>query len=158
MSHESRRLVAFSGVRRLALGPAEAVARACRRQARMDAATDPASWTAARIAVYDARDGRAVDLDLGGSDADVVARLAAHPLIGVRAAGRAARPVEAAYRFMHDIGGDFAGFEDASRALFANDPVSLAAALADWPSDVREQIARYLAGNAAGAGPDGGAS
>jgi hypothetical protein len=43
---------------------------------------------------------------------------------------------EAAYRFMSAMGGNLPGFEEASRALFANDRPRLAAILADWPVDI----------------------
>lgn len=49
---------------------------------------------------------------------------------------RAAR--EAAYRFIHALAGDLAGYEDASRALFAGDLDGFAARMADWPDDLRD--------------------
>ena len=59
-----------------------------------------------------------------------------------RRAGSAREPArqarDAAYRFMHAIGGDFAGFEEASRALFAGDRVRFEAAVQTWPTDVRD--------------------
>ena len=45
---------------------------------------------------------------------------------------------ERAYHFMVAIAGDLAGFEEASRALFANDLEGFARQIADWPADVRE--------------------
>ncbi len=44
---------------------------------------------------------------------------------------------ESAYRFISTLAGDFAGFEEASRALFANDPARFAALVSEWPNDVR---------------------
>src|SRR5690349_23338561 len=44
---------------------------------------------------------------------------------------------EAAYRFMHELMGDAAGFEEASRALFAGDGERFRGLVADWPADVR---------------------
>lgn len=44
---------------------------------------------------------------------------------------------EAAYRFMSAMAGDFPGFEEASRALFANDAVRFDQHAAEWPEDVR---------------------
>ncbi|WP_323037549.1 DUF2239 family protein [Pararhodobacter sp.] len=49
---------------------------------------------------------------------------------------RAAR--EAAYRFVHALGGDLPGYEDATRALFAGDLDAFAARLAGWPADTRD--------------------
>lgn len=55
---------------------------------------------------------------------------------------RAAR--DAAYRFMQAIAGDLAGFEEASRALFADDMAGLAERIAAWPRDVRAQVLEIL--------------
>lgn len=44
---------------------------------------------------------------------------------------------EAAYRFMCALAGDEPGFEEASRALFANQPAKLREHIAKWPRDVR---------------------
>lgn len=44
---------------------------------------------------------------------------------------------EAAYRFLHAQGGDFPGFEEATRALFAGDLTGFAARIADWPEDIQ---------------------
>lgn len=52
-----------------------------------------------------------------------------------RAQARAAH--EAAYHFMHAIAGDYPGYEEATRALFANDRVRFAEQIAHWPHDVR---------------------
>ncbi|HMN73808.1 MAG TPA: DUF2239 family protein [Rhodoblastus sp.] len=49
----------------------------------------------------------------------------------------ARRAQEAAYKFMHGIGGDLPGFEEAARALFAKDGTAFAARIAGWPGDVR---------------------
>ena len=45
---------------------------------------------------------------------------------------------EAAYRFMSATAGDLAGFEEATRALFADDERRFAELVAEWPSDVRD--------------------
>lgn len=55
-----------------------------------------------------------------------------------RDAQRAA--AERAYRFMSAIAGHEAGFEEASRALFAHDAVKFAACIASWPHDVRAYL------------------
>lgn len=52
---------------------------------------------------------------------------------------------EAALRFMTAIAGDFPGYEEANRALFAGDSQRFAGQIAAWPPDVREyaqQLAR----------------
>jgi hypothetical protein len=56
---------------------------------------------------------------------------------------RAAR--DAAYRFMHELMGDAAGFEEAARALFGADGARFAARIADWPHDVRRHLAALAA-------------
>jgi hypothetical protein len=49
---------------------------------------------------------------------------------------------ERAYRVMVVLAGNLAGFEEASRALFAGDRERLAELMARWPKDVREHVAR----------------
>jgi hypothetical protein len=49
---------------------------------------------------------------------------------------------EAAYHFMHAVAGDFAGYEEATRALFANDRPRFEALIEHWPQDVREYALR----------------
>jgi len=53
-------------------------------------------------------------------------------------ADRARHCQEAAYRFMVAMAGDLPGFEDATRALFAQDPGGLDRHTAAWPDDIRE--------------------
>ncbi|MAM60294.1 DUF2239 family protein [Maritimibacter sp. UBA3975] len=43
-----------------------------------------------------------------------------------------------AYRFMSNMAGDLAGFEDAARALYAGDEPGFSAATSDWPPDIRD--------------------
>jgi hypothetical protein len=50
---------------------------------------------------------------------------------------RIRRAQENAYRFMRALAGDLAGFEEASRALFARDRAKFDAHVAGWPPDVR---------------------
>jgi hypothetical protein len=45
---------------------------------------------------------------------------------------------EAAYRFMSVIGGNKPHYEDAIRALYANDPARFEKLIAAWPADVRD--------------------
>jgi hypothetical protein len=56
------------------------------------------------------------------------------------------RGAEAAYRFMAAVAGDFPEFENASRALFANDPVGLRDRIRNWPQDVQRQVLDLLLG------------
>jgi hypothetical protein len=54
-----------------------------------------------------------------------------------------------AYHAMSTLAGDLAGFEEASRALFAGDDERLLAQMAAWPQDVRAYVLQ-LAEPAAG--------
>lgn len=56
---------------------------------------------------------------------------------------------DAAYRFMQAVAGDLAGFEEASRALFAEDHARLALQMASWPADIRDQTLNFLGRGAA---------
>lgn len=49
---------------------------------------------------------------------------------------------EATYQFMLGIAGNFPGYEEATRALFADDRRRLAQCVADWPEDVRAHVMR----------------
>ncbi|MEH2538679.1 MULTISPECIES: DUF2239 family protein [unclassified Bradyrhizobium] len=53
---------------------------------------------------------------------------------------RAAR--DAAYRFMSVMAGNLAGFEEASRALFADDRRRFVALVAGWPDDIRDHVVK----------------
>lgn len=55
---------------------------------------------------------------------------------------RAAR--DATYHFMSGMAGDLANFEEAARALFANDRQRLAALIAGWPDDIRDHIVKLV--------------
>ena len=57
---------------------------------------------------------------------------------GERDQARQAR--DRAYHAMSTLAGDLAGFEEASRALFAGDRERLAAQTAAWPEDVRAYV------------------
>lgn len=52
--------------------------------------------------------------------------------------------IEAAYRFMSAMAGDRPRFEEASRALFADDRRGFATAIAQWPSDIRDELLRFI--------------
>jgi len=188
-----RPCAAFQAGRRVAAGPLADVALAVKRHAH----------DAEPILVIDDATGRVIDLDLRGSDDDVLAALPAlapafpdagedepaPPAPGPRGRGRpklgvvprevtllprhwawlSAQPGgasvalrklverarretadadlvrgrrEAAYRAMSALAGDRAGFEAASRALFAGDAEAFRATAAAWPAD----LAHYLTG------------
>lgn len=59
---------------------------------------------------------------------------------GDRDRQRAAR--DAAYHFMSTMAGDWPGFEEASRALFANDRRRFTELIANWPVDIRDHIVK----------------
>jgi uncharacterized protein len=190
--HHSQVFTAFEGPRRLASGPLAEVALAVKRAEQR--ATAP-------IAIFSDATGRAIDLDLRGSDDDIVARLPqpaspnpaasegaaapseprgrGRPKLGVvarevtllprhwewlnaqpggasvalrklveetrRANGgsdraRAAR--DAAYYFMSAMAGNLPNFEEASRALFADDRRRFVTLIAAWHEDVRDHIVK----------------
>jgi hypothetical protein len=56
---------------------------------------------------------------------------------------------EAAYRFMSAMAGDLPGFEEAIRALFANDRERFEACIEAWPADIRAHACKlaYSGGN-----------
>lgn len=54
------------------------------------------------------------------------------------------RALESAYRFLHAIGGNFANFEEASRALFAGDAVKFAAETQSWPAAIKTHARKLL--------------
>lgn len=180
---------AFEGERRLVSGSLAQVALAIKRAGRM----------AAPVLVFSDDSGRSLDLDLRGSEDEIVARLPrttpavpapdepepteprgrGRPRLGVvarevtllprhwewlnaqpggasvalrklvdearRISGdrdrlRTAR--DAAYHFMSAMAGNLANFEEATRALFADDRRRFAGLIADWPVDVRDHIVR----------------
>lgn len=49
---------------------------------------------------------------------------------------------EAAYHFMSAMAGNLANFEEASRALFANDRERFSKLIESWPSDVRDHAVK----------------
>jgi uncharacterized protein len=51
---------------------------------------------------------------------------------------------DAAHRFMYAMAGDFPGFEEASRALYAGDFARLDELIQPWPADVRDHARRLL--------------
>lgn len=191
----STQSTAFEGDRLLANGTLADVALAVKaaRETRPDAA----------FLVFDDATGKVIDLDLRGSDIDVIRRLTqqsepggrganeltaekaatrGRPKLGVvarevtllprhwqwlnaqpggasqslrrlvdqaRSAGddktRSRTAQEACYRFMSAMAGDFPGFEEASRTLFANDQERFAKLVEEWPRDVRDHVLRLAA-------------
>lgn len=57
---------------------------------------------------------------------------------------RVRRALEAAGRFMSAIAGDFANYEEATRALYARDRSRLEELTANWPPDIRLHVLRIL--------------
>jgi hypothetical protein len=53
---------------------------------------------------------------------------------------------DAVYRCMVALAGDLPGFEEAARALFADDSAGFATHLAAWPADVHDHLLAMLAG------------
>lgn len=187
-----KQFTAFIGHQRLASGPLAEVALAVMKASR--------KVEAEPIIIFDDGNGRSIDLDLRGTEQDIIARfpfpaanlevpaddLAApeprgrgRPRLGVvarevtllprhwewlgaqpggasvalrklveearRSSGdrdrsRAAR--EAAYHFMSTMAGNLPGFEEASRALFADDRRRFGDLIAGWPSDIRDHIVK----------------
>lgn len=73
-----------------------------------------------------------------GGASVVLRKLVEHAIRVNRDKDQAREARDAAYRFMHAMAGDEPGFEEASRALFANDIGALRARMAKWPRAVRE--------------------
>lgn len=175
---------AFAGHERIAAGALPKVALALKHA--------PAS--PAPVIIFSDRTGRPIDLDLRGSDREVLARLAGSPAttaepapseprgrgrprLGVvarevtllpehwewlgaqpggasvalrklvhearRASGdkdRAREARDAAYHFMSTMGGNLRNFEEAARALFADDLERVTALIVDWPADIRDHV------------------
>ena len=61
---------------------------------------------------------------------------------------RAAR--DAAYHFMSAMAGNLANFEEASRALFADDRRRFTSLIAAWPADIRDHVVRLAYSSDAG--------
>jgi hypothetical protein len=55
---------------------------------------------------------------------------------------------ERAYHFMSAMAGDFPGFEEATRALFADEASGFQMRAADWPADIRRHIEWLAFGDA----------
>ncbi|AIE84049.1 hypothetical protein OP10G_0681 [Fimbriimonas ginsengisoli Gsoil 348] len=57
---------------------------------------------------------------------------------------RARQAIEATYRFLSSMAGNLPNFEEASRALFAEDQVRFGELTAAWPADIREHANKLL--------------
>lgn len=183
---------AFMGPQRLAAGPLAEVALAVMQASRRPAAPP--------IIIFNDATGTPIDLDLRGTDREIIARLPqpapppkpgaeepmsaeprgrGRPRLGVVArevtllprhwewlgmqpggasvalrklvdearrangdADRARAARDAAYQFMSVMAGNLAGFEEASRALFADDRRRFAGLVAGWPDDIRDHVVR----------------
>jgi hypothetical protein len=196
----SQRFTAFIGQQLLASGPLAEVAIAVMKTSK-NAAAKP-------IVIFDDAIGRPIDLDLRGTERDIIARLPqpasipepsaddvsapeprgrGRPRLGVvarevtllprhwewlagqpggasvalrklvdearrvsgdRDRSRAAR--DAAYHFMSVMAGNLPDFEEATRALFADDPRRFAGLIAGWPADIRDHIVKLAYSDRAG--------
>ena len=72
-------------------------------------------------------------------------KLVEHALRANRDKDRAREARDDAYRFMHAMAGDEPGFEEASRALFADDTSGLELRTAKWPRDIRKHLLSLVA-------------
>jgi hypothetical protein len=147
MTHLSRpNFTAFMGQRLLAAGPLAEVALAV-----MNAGRRPA---APPIVIFSDVTGRPIDLDLRGTDREIIARLpqpapeletAADETAAAEPRGRGrprlgvvAREVTLLPRHWEWL----AGFEEASRALFADDRRRFVGLVAGWPDDIRDHVVK----------------
>jgi hypothetical protein len=190
--HQSQTFTAFEGPRRLVSGPLPEVALAIKRAEQ---------GGSERIAIFSDATGRPVDLDLRGSDDEILARLPPGPQapeeaalseprgrgrpklgvvarevtllprhwewlnaqpggasVGLRKLVEAARRAngdkdrsraarEAAYHFMSAAAGNLPNFEEASRALFADERPRFTTLISAWPGDIRAHIIRLAFGD-----------
>ena len=90
----------------------------------------------------------------GGASA-VLRRLVEQAMRHGGAKERARFAVEAVDRFMQVMGGDLAGYEEASRAFYRGERERFASLTETWPADVRDHL-RYLAACAWDAQADAG--
>jgi hypothetical protein len=171
---------AFEGERRLASGPRAEIILAVRQAARGAAAPIAVfSDTSGRAVDFDLRDvaheGRDPSEEprgRGRPKLGVVARevtllprhwewlnsqpggasVALRKLVDAarRSSGDADRQREAAYHFMSAMAGNLVGFEEASRALFADDRRRFTGLIAAWPADIRDHVVRLAYSDYAG--------
>lgn len=77
----------------------------------------------------------------GGASA-ILRRLVEGAMRGDNGAERARQSSESAYRFMHAMAGDRAGFEEALRAFYRGDRDAFNQRITRWPKDIREHASR----------------
>ena len=77
-----------------------------------------------------------------GGASVAIRRLVEQARRGSEDSDRIRRGQEAAYRFMSVMAGNKPHYEDAIRALFADDPTGFEKLIAGWPADVRQHAAR----------------
>lgn len=197
MSDNQPQFTAFMGPRRLAAGSLADVAIAVMHASRRPAAPP--------IMIFSDTTGQPVDLDLRGTERDVVGRLPqpaagdadetasreprgrGRPKLGVVArevtllprhwewlgaqpggasvalrklveearrangdADRSRTAKEAAFRFMSAMAGNLADYEEALRALFADDRRKFTGLVAGWPDDIRDHAVKLAFGDRAG--------
>ncbi|MET3473522.1 hypothetical protein ABIC78_004074 [Novosphingobium sp. 1529] len=186
----SLQCTAFAGLRKLAQGALIDVALVVKTAETRDMDA---------VLVFDDATGRVLDLDLRGTTAEIVARLArpgggeaepargrGRPKLGVvprevtllprhwewlaqqpgGASGALRRLVDEArradhgrterkgaqqraYTFLSALAGDLPGYEEAIRALFADDGDAFAARMAAWPQDIRDHALMLASGEGA---------
>jgi hypothetical protein len=204
MQADNSQFTAFEGPRRLISGSLAKVALAVKKWS--------GGGLSSPILIFDDSTGRVIDLDLRGTDREILQRLPktagsanlppadpspsesrgrGRPKLGVvarevtllprhwewlgtqpggasvalrklveearRANGdkdraRAAR--DAAYHFMSAMAGNLPGFEEAARALFADERRRFAALIAAWPEDIRDHIVKLAFADRAGPPPN----
>jgi hypothetical protein len=182
----SKPCAAFDGARLIAAGPLGEVALAVKSAI--------AAGARGPVLTFEDATGAVIDLDLRGSDAQILARLGieeggapprgrGRPRLGVVAreitllprhwewlaeqsggasvalrrlvdearrrdggANEARRAKAAAFRFLSATAGDLPGFEEALRAMFADDRAGFSEQAAGWPGDVRDYAIRLAFG------------
>ncbi|HSD38155.1 MAG TPA: DUF2239 family protein [Rhodocyclaceae bacterium] len=72
-------------------------------------------------------------------------KLVEHAMRASRETDRIRLARESTYRFISALAGDAAGFEEASRALFAGNDTGFHESIASWPKDVREHALKLAA-------------
>jgi hypothetical protein len=72
-------------------------------------------------------------------------KLVEHAMRASKETDRVRLARESAYRFISAMAGDAAGFEEASRALFAGNDAGFRASIATWPAEVREHAVSLAA-------------
>ena len=77
-----------------------------------------------------------------GGASNAIRRLTEQALRGDQGEGRPRAAREAAYRFMSAMAGDLPGFEEASRALFADARGLFDQHTSGWPPDVRNHVVK----------------